>query len=221
MIRVEAAPEPSDFDEKVRRPGLDAIAELVGKNPAHPRPGPKREKVAERREDIPAAEFPPYWRKVNSEMLTRYRRLCAYLSLYIEHATGAPTIDHVIPKSKAWDRVYEWSNYRLACALMNSRKNNTDKVLDPFEIDDDWFALELVELQVKPGPGATGAIAERVEQTIEQLGLNDDDCCKARQEYVEGYLSDEDPLPFSYVKRRAPFIARELKRHGRLREDDR
>jgi len=33
MIRVEPAPEPADFDQKVRQPGLSAIAELVAQSP--------------------------------------------------------------------------------------------------------------------------------------------------------------------------------------------
>lgn len=219
MIRVAAATPPTDFDSRVRQRGMGAIAELVGERPTTPRGGPKRKVVASRREDIPPDAFPPYWRDVLPDMLESYHRLCAYLSLYIEYATGSPTVDHVIPKSKAWVHVYEWSNYRLACALVNSRKSNTDSVLDPFEVHDDWFGLEFVEYQVKPGPGATGPIGDRVVETIEKLGLNEDDCRKARQEYVEAYLGP-DPIPLSYVERRAPFIARELRRQGLLRAGD-
>jgi hypothetical protein len=69
------------------------------------------------------------------DMLVAYKRLCAYTCLYIEHVTGGATVDHMIPKSTHWDHVYEWSNYRLACGLMNGRKNDARDVLDPFEID--------------------------------------------------------------------------------------
>jgi hypothetical protein len=87
-------------------------------------------------------------------MLQSYNRLCAYLALHIEPATGSPSVDHVAPKSKAWDRVYEWANYRLASAFINAKKNNLELVLDPFTIREDLFALEFVEFQVVPGPGA-------------------------------------------------------------------
>ena len=223
MIRVEPQPEPEDFDRKVRQKGLSAIAEMVGEGPLIKRRGPRRiNKVAESREKLKGDAFPPHWRDVLPEMLNAYNRLCAYLSLYIEHGTGNPSVDHVIPKSKAWDRVYEWSNYRLACGLMNSRKNDTDSVLDPFEIADDWFALEFVEFQVKPGPGATSDDRHKVVDTITTLKLNDRECCEARREYVEGYLGtvDDKPLPLSYVRRRAPFVARELRRQGKLRGED-
>jgi hypothetical protein len=218
MIPVVEAPAPVDFDERVRRPGLDAIAELVGERPKNRRPGPKRKKVALTPEQISPKDFPPLWRDVLPEMLESYNRLCAYVSLYIEHATGNPSVDHVIPKSKAWDKVYEWSNYRLACALVNSKKNDVDDVLDPFEIEDGLFALEFVEFQVKLGQAAVGKLEGKVAETIEKLGLNLPDCCKARREYVENY--QEKQIKLNYLERRAPFIARELRRQGRLNAGD-
>jgi hypothetical protein len=218
VIRVTEAPPPQDFDARVRQPGLDAIAELVGESPSRIRGGPKRKKVANRREDIPAAAFPPLWTKVLDEMRTSYNGLCAYLSVYLEHA-GNRSVDHIVPKSKAWDRVYEWSNYRLANSLVNSRKRETELALDPFAIEDDWFALEFVGYQVKPGIGAVGPILIEVEKTIETLHLNENDFCRLRGEYIEDYLND-DPIPLAYLQRRAPFIARELRRQGKLRPED-
>ena len=205
MIPVNPAPAPADFDERVRNPGRDAIAELIGERPSRRRPGPKRKKLAETRDEIPAEHFPPYWRDVLPDMLESYSRLCAYLSLYIEHATGSPSVDHVIPKSKAWDKVYEWSNYRLASALINS-KRSIEFVLDPFEIDDRLFALEFVSFQVKLGERARGALAEDVANTIEKLGLNLRECRQARREYVENY--EKKMISLDYLQRRAPFIAR-------------
>lgn len=218
MIRVTPAPEPPHFDQKVRIPGLRAIAELVGESPRPPRPGRPRRKIAERREDIPWDAFPPFWREVLPDLAAAYQRICAYVCLYIEPVTGAVSVDHMVAKSRAWDRVYEWENYRLACALMNSRKKAMQTVLDPFEVEDDWFALELVGYQLVPGPGATGEIRMRVERTIQELGLNDSICRKAREEYAESYLTGA--IRLDYLERRAPLIARELRRQGRLRERD-
>jgi len=218
MIPVIKVDEPPDFDARVRQKGLNAITELIGQKPNRVRRGPKRTKVAATPAEIPWEAFPPFWRDVLPEMLDSYHRLCAYLSLYIEHATGSPSVDHVIPKSKAWDKVYEWSNYRLACALVNARKNNVEGVLDPFQISEGLFALELVEFQVIAGPSAQGEVIARVEASIETLGLNLADCRKARREYVESY--EEGHIDLSYLTRRAPFIAQELRRQGRLRQGD-
>ena len=214
MIPVKPAPEPAVFDARVRQPGLDAIAELTGGTPSRRRRGPKRKKVAERPEDIPGRVFPPLWREVLPEMLEAYERRCAYLALHIEPATGNPTVDHIIPKSKAWNLVYEWSNYRLAAGLINSKKNEIEGILDPFEIDIDWFALELIGFQVKPGPGAVEEITSRVHDTIEILGLNRDECCKAREAYYQNYLDGH--LSIDYLTARAPMVACEMARQGFL-----
>lgn len=218
MIRVQLAAEPPTFDASVRQRGLDAIRERVGEAPLKKRPGPKLDKVASSRDAIPADKFPPFWRDALEDMLVAYKRLCAYTCLYIERVTGGATVDHMLPKSTHWDQVYEWRNYRLACGLMNGRKNDARDVLDPFEIEDGWFALELDDCQVISGPGLDDATKARVEATIARLRLNDLDCLRARQEYVFAYLEGE--IPLRYLERRSPFIARELRRQGRLREGD-
>lgn len=217
MIPVAPAPEPAGFDARVRQKGLDAIAELVGETPSHPRPGRKRKKIANCRAEIPPEAFPPFWRDALPEMLESYHRICAYLALYIEHVTGSPSVDHVVPKSNAWDQVYEWSNYRLACALINSKKNDLSLALDPFTLRGGLFALELVEFQVMAG-SAVGGLRAEVEDSIRVLGLNLPECCAARREYVVSY--EEGDIGLAYLERRAPFIAQELRRQGRLRRGD-
>jgi hypothetical protein len=218
MIPVIAVREPAHFNERVREPGLDAIAELVGEMPQRKRPGRKRAKIADDRANIPAKSFPPYWRAALPDMLDSYNRLCAYLGLYIEYGTGSPSVDHVAPKSKRWDQIYEWNNYRLACALVNSKKNNLDLSLDPFSIQDGTFALEFVGFQVIAGPLADRELARKVNKTIDVLGLNLRDCCEARREYVEAYQGRD--IQLTYLERRAPFIAAELTRQGGLLPED-
>jgi len=219
MIRVLPAPEPPTFDRKVRQPGLDAIAELVGEKPAMPRPGPRRRKIAEQREAIPGAAFPPFWTAALKDLLGGYQRICAYTCLYIHPATGAASADHIIPKSAAWDRVYEWTNYRLACSLMNSRKGVASVVLDPFDVEDHWFGLEFVGYQVIAREGLPAQILRHVDETIYRLRLNDEECRRAREEYAECYLGPEG-LSLSYLEKHAPFISRELRRQGRLHAGD-
>jgi hypothetical protein len=218
VIRVEPAPEPFDFDAKVRQPGLAAIAELVG-DPAPVRPGRARQKKAAQREDLRPDDFPPFWREALDDLLLAYRRICAYASLYIEPVTGAGSVDHMIPRSTNWSQVYEWSNYRLACSLMNSRKRDVSSLLDPFEIDDFWFGLELVEYRVVARERLPPEIETRVNETINRLGLNTRECCEARAAYGDEYLGGE--ISLERVMRRAPFVARELIRQGRLRDEHR
>ena len=206
MMRVHPAPEPNAFDERVRQPGRRALDKLAA------------EKYSGSKEVIPASEFPPYWRRSLDDLLVAYNRICSYLCLYIPRGTGARSVDHMVPKSLAWDRAYEWGNYRLACSLMNSRKGAAACVLDPFEVEDGWFVLELVAFQVFPADGLAGPTAAAVEKTIERLRLNDAECCGAREEYAEKYWSE--CVRFDYVRRYAPFVAAELHRQNRLLEAD-
>ena len=171
------------------------------------------------RDAIPASEFPPYWREVLPELLTGYGRICSYLCLYIPSGTGAPSVDHMVAKSTRWDQVYEWRNYRLACSLMNARKGVIASVLDPFEIEHGWFALELVDFHVVPGEGTPDDMVADVQGTIERLRLNDLICREARAEYAESYWDGQ--IRIDYLTRHAPFVARELRLQDRLREDDR
>ncbi len=218
MIPVAVADEPDDFDRRVRQRGLAAIDAMVGRPPRRAQRGPKRARVADREQDIPPARFPPYWRDALDDMLERYHRVCAYLGLYIEHGTGSPSVDHVVPKSLAWDQVYEWRNYRLCAALINARKGVLPLALDPFEIGHHWFALEVVGFQVLAGAGIDAALAERIRETIVCLGLNAPDCCKARREYVVSY--EDGHIDLAYLERRAPFVAVELRRQALLHRGD-
>jgi hypothetical protein len=218
MIPVEPAPEPPDFDSKVRQPGLSAIAELVGEPPKIKRRGPRRRKIANHREEIPSDSFPPFWRAALGDMMRAYHRICAYMAIYIEEITGAGTVDHMIPRSVEWSHVYEWDNYRLACSLMNSRKNDAIAVLDPFRVRDGWFELDLVGFQVKPSDALSPHIRERVDRTIARLRLNDKDCRDARERYAMAYWNRD--ISYGFLSRRAPFVALELTRLNRLRLED-
>ena len=210
MIPVKSAPEPPDFDRTVRQPGLRAIAELVGEAPQR-RAGKPFGHVADFRNMIPAASFPPYWREALDDLQAAYDRVCAYLCVRI---STDPSVDHYVAKSRRWDLVYEWSNYRLACAAMNSYKGESGDVLDPFELQDGWFALELVEFQVVPGAGLTDSDVDLVRATIGRLHLNVPRFCRIRAEYAEARWSGD--ITDDYLARHSPFVARELHRQGRV-----
>lgn len=216
MLPLKCASEPASFDTKVRQKGLSAIDELVGRKPRVAHPGKKRKKVADREADIPSDTFPPYWRDALGDLLTAYERRCAFLSLYIEHATGNPSVDHMLPKSRAWQAAYEWSNYRLCAASINASKRDMAGIVDPFTCRDGWFQLDLVAFQVVRGPNAPAKRSKAIDATLELL--NRQDACKAREEYVTSYEQGE--IDLSYLARRAPFIAMELRRQGRLLERD-
>ncbi len=220
MIPVALANEPPNFDTKVRQPGLSAIAELAGHPPLITRPGRRRKKLASREQDIPADEFPPYWREALPEMLIAYERRCAYLAMYIHPATGNPTVDHVVPKSYAWDRVYEWSNYRLCAGIINAKKGASLGLVDPCAIGVGWFALNLNTFHVERGDAAPEAQLARIALTLPVL--NQRNCVQAREEYVRCYRvgPGEGGFDLAHLASRAPFVAAELRRQGQLVRGD-
>jgi hypothetical protein len=221
MIPVKQAAEPPSFESKVRRPGRDAIAELVGELPSRARRGPKRKAIATSRDQIPADRFPEIWREALPDLREAYGNLCAYLALYIHHATGSATVDHFVPKTKEWQLVYEWSNYRLCSSQINGYKQDREISLDPFSIESGLFALELTDFQVVPGPAAHGPMVAVVSNTITDLGLNQRGCRKAREAYVEDYRSGPPRgIGLGRLEHHAPFIAHELRRQGLLVRGD-
>lgn len=192
MIRVVPQPEPDQFDAQVRQPGRAAVA--AGTKP-----------------------LPDLWRRCLPELWKRYHGVCAYACFYIPRVTGGDSVEHFAPKSAHPELAYEWSNYRLVCSLMNSRKREFEDVLDPFEVADGWFELEFVTFHVKPTEGLHAELQTRVVDTIGRLSLNDDECRDARAEHYEDYQCG---VPYHFLCKVSPFVAREIARQGRRRPND-
>jgi hypothetical protein len=76
--------------------------------------------------------------------------------------------------------------------------------------------MELVGYQVIPGPTAPVDRKAEIRATLDLV--NSPDCLRAREEYVQCYLKGH--IDLDYLTRRAPFVAEELKRQGRLLPGD-
>ena len=226
MIQVVLANEPPSFGERVRRRGRDAITSLLGR-PVKGKRGRKPTKTYAREEDIPSGAFPMLWiepRKADGkstldDMMELYGQRCAYLAMHIEKATGSPTVDHFVAQRKDWRLVYEWSNYRLSAACVNTAKGVLD-VVDPFEVQAGWFALDLATFRVKRGHGAPDAQHAKIDNTLPLLNLRE--CWQQRDEYVMRYRlgPGNKGIDLAYLTDRAPFIASELRRQGMLVRGD-
>ena len=214
MIPVQRQSEPPDFDRVVRQPGLRALMELIGASGLAPRSGRPRKAIVgvTRIEDIPAASFPPYWVDCLDDLCRAYNRVCAYTAFYIHEVTGARSVDHFIPKAMGAYQAYEWSNYRLACGLINSRKKDYLDVLDPFLTLDNWFHLELVGFQVIPNPVLENSIKVSIQATIDRLLLNDSLFTGVRAKQYNEIMSGEVGLV--YLMKYSPFLAKEMVRQG-------
>ena len=219
MIPVARKDEPQTFEAKVRRPGLSAIEELVGRPALLRRRGPKRAKVTDTEEQIKSHQFPPFWAEALDEMMTLYDQRCAYLGLHLERSTGNPSIDHFVAKAKNWRLVYEWSNFRLSASLVNAKKG-VQPVVDPFEVKDGWFALNLDNFYVETGPLAPADQLALIEATLPILNLPE--CRKDRGEYIRLYRRGpgQGGIDIHFLRQRAPFIAQEMQRQGALVRGD-
>lgn len=215
MIPVKPAREPASFDACVRQRGATAIARLLGQ----PVKGSCRKptKIYAKPEDVPADRFPVCWTDVRQtdgksaldDMMQVYGQICAYLGLYIENATGSPTVDHFVPKQRDWRWVYEWSNYRLSASCVNGAKGVLEMV-DPFVVQSGWFELDLDTFVARIGKQAPPAEKARIERTLPMLSFRQ--CVRQRGQYISLYR--QGVLGWGEVQRRAPFIAYEMCRQG-------
>jgi hypothetical protein len=115
-----------------------------------------------------------------------------------------------VPKSVGPTLAYEWANYRFSQARINSNKGNSTDVLDPFHVTAGSFVLDIATFFVKPGTELDANAAVEVDRTIRILQLNSTALVKLRytvlKEYSDGHRD------FSFLQRRYPFIAAELRR---------
>lgn len=199
MIPVVPQPEPADFDAEVRKKGL---AHLTRKGIPLDQPLP------------PKVDIEPYWRACLTDLHQAYGGICAYLGVFFERVMGGGSVDHFIAKSRNAGLAYEWSNYRLACSTMNSRKREYSDVLDPFFLAPDLFRLQLSTGHIYPNPRLEARAMLIVDETIARLGLDDPQCRDLRTRWYQDYL--EHSLPADYLKRKSPFVWQEANRQGLL-----
>ncbi len=189
MIRIERKAEPSDFDAKVRRPGLSYLKGLAaGEKPSWARHS--------------------YWRKAKADMINAYKGICAYACCEITPSSSAE-IDHFHPKSRYRQEAYEWDNLRLCSSNINKKKCDHD-VLDPFDVRDRTFGIVLATgsmVKLKKYDSAYEALCDK---TIKVLGLNEHEYIKMRNDILDDYLRGE--ITISNLQKRNPFVYSEVKR---------
>ncbi|NCR63451.1 MAG: hypothetical protein GPJ26_15360 [Microcystis aeruginosa LG11-05] len=122
MQKFIPIPEPTEFDQKCRQKGNTWLAE----NPAAKRPR-------------------DYWSLFRADLAKGFNNLCGYSVMYDPTAT----VDHFLSFHNYRHLSYEWSNYRYVANWINSSKQNLDdRLLDPFEVEDNWFEILLPSLQL-------------------------------------------------------------------------
>lgn len=230
MIPVAQQPEPLasdyDFHHDVFERGEDAIRQLAALPPLRKWKGPNIQARVTRIEDVTHTMLRdyPYWVRAMPELHRAYGGICAYLARYIE-PVETPTTDHFVALRNATDPMlaYTWSNYRLAHALVNSVKSAIPEVLDPFEIGEGWFAIDFGTFETVVGPQAPSEQRDAIRRTITALKLDGRELATTRRRAAERYWSPprgHRPIPLWSLEQDEPFLARELRRQGRLNPED-
>src|SRR5690606_41234699 len=98
------------------------------------------------------------------------------------------------------------AKHRSACGGVDAGNGVAATVIDPFEVQDGWFQVELVRFQLRAAPGLPVERVARIDETIAILSLNDETFLEDRAEACKGYWSEEYPL--AHLERRFPLLAR-------------
>lgn len=162
----------------------------------------------------PQPELTKYWVKFLDDLHEAYNGICAYLAVHIELVTGAATVDHFAPQSLSPGLAYEWHNDRLACLMMNSRKRQHLDVLDPFNVQNGWFQLNLVTGQILPNRALSPQLQQQVRDTIARLKLDSPGNRAMRVRHFMDYTNNL--YPSDHLKRYSPFVWMEANRQGLL-----
>jgi hypothetical protein len=147
MIRVTLPLEPDDFNDDCRVPGNQWLA-------AHADP----------------TEDPPNrWRDYTSVLRAGFNNRCGYLAIWDLNGT----VDHYLSVDNHRHLAYEWTNYHYATGWLNSSKQNLDQqVLDPLQVRDEWFEMDLASLHMRLTAAVPARIRPIAEFTLRRLKLD-------------------------------------------------
>jgi hypothetical protein len=192
MINVPPPAEPPDFDQNIRQPGRVWLESHLDENGS-----------------LPAGKRPPdRWTAVRSQLADGFQQRCGYLAMYIPEGT----VDHYRSCQNHPNLAYEWSNYRYVSGAINASKGTLDEqVLDPFEVQDDWFEILLPSLQLVLTDAVPAEQRQRAEFTLQHLRLRDDEqVIRQRRAWHELYEMQDISLPG--LEKVAPLIARAVRK---------
>jgi hypothetical protein len=191
LIRVAQKPEYPGFNSQVRLPGAAFLSSC---------PNPTSEQFRKKN----------YWSRAAKELHAAYSGICAYTATYLPEQGS---VDHFVPKTVDPTLAYEWGNYRLASGRVNSCKGNQTNILDPFNVDSDWFEMAIPSCLLKVKSGLPGDLRGQINATINSLRLNDDDYyVQERCNILIAYAKAE--ISINFLTRRYPFLAKEVVRQN-------
>lgn len=156
MIHVPSPiPEPAAFDANCRQAGR----QWLQWRQQNQQPLPDRPR--------------DFWSPFRPDLRRGFGCRCGYYAMLIHDGQ----VDHFISwntcrTNDTPELAYEWDNFRFVDGALNSSKRTLDcQLLDPFEVGDDWFEIELPSLLLRP-VNVPPERQEAANLTLEKLGLD-------------------------------------------------
>ncbi|MCB9585230.1 MAG: hypothetical protein H6718_07520 [Polyangiaceae bacterium] len=189
MMRFERVAQPADFEVRAQTPGNTWLAE----HPTNGRP-PSR-----------------YWKPFLNDLRRGFRELCAYSAML----TPVGSVDHFVSIDEDRGRAFDWTNYRFASELMNSKKRHarSTSLLDPYGVEEGWFEILLPSLQLVATDRIPPAKRAQAEFMLKQLGLRHDErFIRQRRSWYEKY--QDGLISLEALQAFAPLIAAAVRKQG-------
>lgn len=153
----------------------------------------------------PKGRAPAYWSEFKTQLADGFGDLCAYTAMY----EPVGTVDHFVSCEEDRSKAYDWSNYRYAAGWINSSKRSlrSSNILDPLEVENDWFKLILPSLQLVVSESIPAELRDRARFVLRRLHLQDDErVVRQRRKWYELY--QRRGINLDELRRFAPLIAR-------------
>jgi hypothetical protein len=185
MIPVARVPEPERFDRDCRQRGKRWFAERGD---------------GERPRD--------YWSPFRTALAQGFGERCGYLGMLITSGH----VDHYRSLRTHRELAYEWDNYRYVDSSINQCKGSLgEELLDPYEIEEGWFVIELPGLQMRISERVPEPLRARARFTLDRLQLRDgESAIRYRRQWLAMYESGK--LALEGLAQVAPLLAEAVRR---------
>ena len=129
------------------------------------------------------------------------------------HTIQDGTVDHYLSVKNHRNLTYEWDNYRFASNKINNRKRNADdKILDPFEVKDEWFEILLPSCRLSVTDQIPDSIYPKAKFTIKRLRLNNEILVDFRRQWYDAYQETPSEKFLKFIDQQAPLIAQAIRK---------
>jgi len=183
--------EPPHFNANCREPGHEWLAANPTKDPH---------------------DQSEWWRQFQPDLAKHFNYRCGWEATWIglagivEHWLSCGPRKGVASPHR--HLAFEWSNYRYANGVVNSRKGILDdQVLDPCEVQDGWFVVHLPSFQLLPTDNIPAGLKDKAKLTLDVLQLRRGHQARwTRWDWYRRYWNNGTP-DLVNLSRDAPLVA--------------